>query len=175
MILILYLVWQQGSTPPSLLWTASDRTKVWPSLWRLDWRKDLFSSDIQVFEQFWQVCWRWVQDKTEATHASLVIIVNTKHSVENLTSTQVITIFYVFSVCVRRCDRILWYGTGLNQLSYVRGESRLSDHRPVYSVFTAEVESIDHSKIRNMSCPSSRIEVEELLPYSHGYTDLNFF
>ncbi|KAG0458344.1 hypothetical protein HPP92_023501 [Vanilla planifolia] len=37
------------------------------------------------------------------------------------------------------CDRILWYGRGLNQLSYVRGESRFSDHRPVYSIFVAEV------------------------------------
>ncbi|KAG9451952.1 hypothetical protein H6P81_004856 [Aristolochia fimbriata] len=36
------------------------------------------------------------------------------------------------------CDRILWYGRGLNQLSYVRGESRFSDHRPVYSIFAAE-------------------------------------
>ncbi|KAG8097730.1 hypothetical protein GUJ93_ZPchr0013g34040 [Zizania palustris] len=37
------------------------------------------------------------------------------------------------------CDRILWYGRGLNQLCYVRGESRFSDHRPVYSIFTAEL------------------------------------
>ncbi|KAK9083761.1 hypothetical protein Scep_030232 [Stephania cephalantha] len=70
------------------------------------------------------------------------------------------------------CDRILWYGRGLHQLSYVRGESRFSDHRPVYSIFTAEVESISHHRTkRNMS---SRIEVEELLPRSHGY-ELNFF
>ncbi|KAJ6685048.1 PHOSPHORIC MONOESTER HYDROLASE-RELATED [Salix purpurea] len=41
------------------------------------------------------------------------------------------------------CDRILWYGRGLHQLSYVRGESRFSDHRPVYGVFLAEVESIN--------------------------------
>ncbi|KAJ7972761.1 putative Type I inositol polyphosphate 5-phosphatase [Quillaja saponaria] len=33
------------------------------------------------------------------------------------------------------CDRILWYGRGLHQLSYVRGESKFSDHRPVYSIF----------------------------------------
>ncbi|KAG2402806.1 Type I inositol polyphosphate 5-phosphatase [Vigna angularis] len=39
------------------------------------------------------------------------------------------------------CDRILWYGRGLRQLSYVRGESRFSDHRPVYSMFLAEVEN----------------------------------
>ncbi|KAI7737827.1 hypothetical protein M8C21_028763 [Ambrosia artemisiifolia] len=32
------------------------------------------------------------------------------------------------------CDRILWYGQGLRQMSYVRGESRFSDHRPVYSI-----------------------------------------
>ncbi|GAV78379.1 Exo_endo_phos domain-containing protein [Cephalotus follicularis] len=74
------------------------------------------------------------------------------------------------------CDRILWYGRGLNQLSYVRGESRFSDHRPVYSVFVAEVESINRGRIKkSMSCSSSRIEVEELLPYSHGYNELDFY
>ncbi|MCD7448316.1 Type IV inositol polyphosphate 5-phosphatase 7 [Datura stramonium] len=72
------------------------------------------------------------------------------------------------------CDRILWHGGGLQQLSYVRGESRFSDHRPVFSVFLAEVESV-HSRLRKMSSSSSRIEVEELLPYSHGYTELCFF
>ncbi|OMP05099.1 Inositol polyphosphate-related phosphatase [Corchorus olitorius] len=71
------------------------------------------------------------------------------------------------------CDRILWYGRGLHQLSYVRGESKFSDHRPVYSVFSAEVESINRSRIKkNMSCTSARIEVEELLPQAHGYTEL---
>jgi len=74
-----------------------------------------------------------------------------------------------------RCDRILWYGEGLHQLSYVRGESRFSDHRPVYGIFWAEVES-PHGKLKkSMSCSRSRIELEELLPYSGGYTELNFF
>uniref|UniRef100_J3N2S1 Inositol polyphosphate-related phosphatase domain-containing protein n=1 Tax=Oryza brachyantha TaxID=4533 RepID=J3N2S1_ORYBR len=71
------------------------------------------------------------------------------------------------------CDRILWYGRGLSQLSYVRGESRFSDHRPVYSMFSAEVESINHSQIQKMSCSSSQLDIEELLPYSYGYTDIN--
>ncbi|XP_059625893.1 type I inositol polyphosphate 5-phosphatase 4-like [Cornus florida] len=74
------------------------------------------------------------------------------------------------------CDRILWYGRGLHQISYVRGESRFSDHRPVYSIFVAEVESINRNRIKkSMSCSSSRIEIEELLPHSNGYTSLNFF
>ncbi|GAA0171982.1 hypothetical protein Leryth_005792 [Lithospermum erythrorhizon] len=74
------------------------------------------------------------------------------------------------------CDRILWYGSGLQQLSYVRGESRFSDHRPVSTVFWAEVESVPNRLRKSMSCSSSRIEVEELLPpYSHGYTELCFF
>ena len=72
-----------------------------------------------------------------------------------------------------RCDRILWYGRGLSQLSYVRGESRFSDHRPVYSMFSAEVESINHSRIQKMSSWSSQLDIEELLPYSYGYTDIN--
>ncbi|XP_074316758.1 type I inositol polyphosphate 5-phosphatase 4-like [Silene latifolia] len=74
------------------------------------------------------------------------------------------------------CDRILWYGKGFRQLSYVRGESRFSDHRPVYSVFLAEVESSQQGRFRkSMSCSSARVEVEELLPYSHGYGGFNFY
>ncbi|KAK6141354.1 hypothetical protein DH2020_024904 [Rehmannia glutinosa] len=74
------------------------------------------------------------------------------------------------------CDRILWYGRGLQQLSYVRGESRFSDHRPVYSIFLAEVESINRNRIKkSMSYSSSRVEVEELLPYAHCYAQPNFF
>nr|XP_043629322.1 type IV inositol polyphosphate 5-phosphatase 7-like [Erigeron canadensis] len=73
------------------------------------------------------------------------------------------------------CDRILWYGRGLHQLSYVRGESRFSDHRPVYSLFWAEVELVHSRYRRTMSCSNSRIEVEELLPYANGYTELCFF
>ncbi|XP_004493900.1 type I inositol polyphosphate 5-phosphatase 8 [Cicer arietinum] len=38
------------------------------------------------------------------------------------------------------CDRILWKGEGLNQMLYVRGESKFSDHRPVYSLFSAQVD-----------------------------------
>ncbi|KAB2610004.1 type I inositol 1,4,5-trisphosphate 5-phosphatase CVP2 [Pyrus ussuriensis x Pyrus communis] len=37
------------------------------------------------------------------------------------------------------CDRIIWRGEGLKQHVYSRGESKLSDHRPVNAIFTAEV------------------------------------
>ncbi|XP_059306774.1 type IV inositol polyphosphate 5-phosphatase 9-like [Lycium ferocissimum] len=37
------------------------------------------------------------------------------------------------------CDRIIWFGKGLNQRQYSRGECKLSDHRPVQAIFTAEV------------------------------------
>uniref|UniRef100_A0A804I1E1 Inositol polyphosphate-related phosphatase domain-containing protein n=1 Tax=Musa acuminata subsp. malaccensis TaxID=214687 RepID=A0A804I1E1_MUSAM len=73
------------------------------------------------------------------------------------------------------CDRILWYGRGLSQLSYVRGESKLSDHRPVSSIFAAEVESINHSRIQNMDCAGSQVDIDELLQFSSGYTELSFF
>ncbi|KAE8730069.1 Type I inositol 1,4,5-trisphosphate 5-phosphatase CVP2 [Hibiscus syriacus] len=35
------------------------------------------------------------------------------------------------------CDRIIWYGTGLKQHVYNRGEENFSDHRPVKAIFTA--------------------------------------
>ncbi|CAH9111613.1 unnamed protein product [Cuscuta epithymum] len=74
------------------------------------------------------------------------------------------------------CDRILWFGGGLHQISYVRGESRFSDHRPVCSVFLAEVESINHNRFRkSFSYSSSRIEVEELLPRSHLNGEWNYY
>lgn len=38
------------------------------------------------------------------------------------------------------CDRILWCGKGIEQLSYCRGESKFSDHRPVSALFTAEID-----------------------------------
>lgn len=43
-----------------------------------------------------------------------------------------------------RCDRILWRGEGMKQLWYVRGESRFSDHRPVYSLFSVQVNASAH-------------------------------
>eukprot|EP01018_Ginkgo_biloba_P038611 Gb_30238 [translate_table: standard] len=67
------------------------------------------------------------------------------------------------------CDRILWYGKGLKQLSYVRGESRFSDHRPVYAVFMAEVEMLNISKLKEVLTNSSaKIEIEQLLPPNHS-------
>ncbi|KAG2605400.1 type I inositol polyphosphate 5-phosphatase 5-like [Panicum virgatum] len=45
------------------------------------------------------------------------------------------------------CDRILWHGDGIEQLQYLRGESRFSDHRPVCGVFAVEVDADDGSKI----------------------------
>ncbi|XP_015162609.1 type IV inositol polyphosphate 5-phosphatase 7-like isoform X2 [Solanum tuberosum] len=38
------------------------------------------------------------------------------------------------------CDRILWHGKGVKQLSYFRSESKFSDHRPVSALFSVLVE-----------------------------------
>lgn len=48
------------------------------------------------------------------------------------------------------CDRIVWLGKGIKQLSYKRTEARLSDHRPVNSVFLVEVEVFDHRKLQKV-------------------------
>lgn len=47
-----------------------------------------------------------------------------------------------------RCDRILWIGKGIKQVSYKRADIRLSDHRPVSSNFLVEVEVLDHRKLK---------------------------
>ncbi|KAK6942918.1 Endonuclease/exonuclease/phosphatase [Dillenia turbinata] len=56
------------------------------------------------------------------------------------------------------CDRILWKGEGLKQMWYVRGESKFSDHRPVYSLFSVQVKtpsSKDKSISSSISLPPS--------------------
>ncbi|KAL1219537.1 Type IV inositol polyphosphate 5-phosphatase 9 [Cardamine amara subsp. amara] len=48
------------------------------------------------------------------------------------------------------CDRIIWYGNGLKQHEYTRGETKISDHRPVKAIFTAEITVLRRGKnIRN--------------------------
>ena len=44
--------------------------------------------------------------------------------------------------CYCRCDRIIWFGEGMKQTQYARGESSLSDHRPVRAIFTADIKVI---------------------------------
>lgn len=78
------------------------------------------------------------------------------------------------------CDRILWYGRGLSQLCYVRGESRFSDHRPVYSIFTAEVEIPSQSAAHfgGITRSASLLGLDELPPYPtypRSYMDINFY
>ncbi|KVH95209.1 Endonuclease/exonuclease/phosphatase [Cynara cardunculus var. scolymus] len=46
------------------------------------------------------------------------------------------------------CDRILWLGKRIKQVSYDRADIRMSDHRPVSSVFAIEVEVFDPRKLR---------------------------
>ncbi|KAL0926920.1 hypothetical protein M5K25_003175 [Dendrobium thyrsiflorum] len=62
------------------------------------------------------------------------------------------------------CDRILWHGNGIAQLFYIRGESKLSDHRPVFAGFSVGVEVLDDRFRKEISASNMKVGVEELLP-----------
>ncbi|KAM0864261.1 hypothetical protein ACQ4PT_044056 [Festuca glaucescens] len=62
------------------------------------------------------------------------------------------------------CDRILWHGDGIAQLSYFRGESKFSDHRPVCGSFNVVVDKLDDKSKRRTPNTNIRIGAEELLP-----------
>jgi len=72
-----------------------------------------------------------------------------------------------------RCDRILWRGNGIDQLSYIRGESRFSDHRPVCAVFSVDVEvrSRNNRFRKGYSYTSPRLEYEDFIPQRHSFYD----
>ncbi|CAF2148329.1 unnamed protein product [Brassica rapa] len=46
------------------------------------------------------------------------------------------------------CDRILWLGKGIRQECYKRSEIRMSDHRPVTSIFNVGVEVFNQRKLQ---------------------------
>ena len=72
--------------------------------------------------------------------------------------------FYVLisSELICRCDRILWYGRGMNQVSYTSGDLKLSDHRPVSATFMAEVEVVCHRKLKKACHYPKNITMDQL-------------
>ncbi|CAA0838099.1 Type I inositol 1-4-5-trisphosphate 5-phosphatase 2 [Striga hermonthica] len=60
------------------------------------------------------------------------------------------------------CDRILWFGKGIKQLFYKRAEIKLSDHRPVSSMFLVEVEIFDQRKLQKALNFSSAVVHPEI-------------
>ncbi|GAA89592.1 SacI domain and endonuclease/exonuclease/phosphatase family protein [Aspergillus luchuensis IFO 4308] len=44
------------------------------------------------------------------------------------------------------CDRILWRGTNLRQINYGSADLRISDHRPVWAVFTCIINVVDEAR-----------------------------
>jgi hypothetical protein len=80
----------------------------------------------------------------------------------------------IFCYCIIfRCDRILWRGRSIEQLSYIRGESRFSDHRPVCAVFSVgvEVRSRNNRFRKGYSYTSPRPEYEDFIPQRHSFYD----
>ncbi|XP_022740048.1 type I inositol polyphosphate 5-phosphatase 5-like [Durio zibethinus] len=70
------------------------------------------------------------------------------------------------------CDRILWHGAGIEQLSYIRGESRFSDHRPVSAFFSVDVEvkrNFNNKFRKGYSCGVKRLEYEDFIPKRHSF------
>ncbi|KAH9606909.1 hypothetical protein KSS87_019743 [Heliosperma pusillum] len=67
------------------------------------------------------------------------------------------------------CDRILWSGIGIKQHFYKSAEMNLSDHRPVCSSFSIEVEVLDARKLkRTLHYNRAAIHPEVFPDESHG-------
>ncbi|GAB4848670.1 hypothetical protein Ancab_003382 [Ancistrocladus abbreviatus] len=72
------------------------------------------------------------------------------------------------------CDRLLWHGNGIEQVRYIRGESRFSDHRPVCALFSVEVNVRSKSTRyrKGYSCMGRRIDYDDsIIPHRHSFCD----
>ncbi|CAG7896232.1 unnamed protein product [Brassica rapa] len=71
------------------------------------------------------------------------------------------------------CDRILWRGERIEQLSYIRGESRFSDHRPVCAIFAVEVDvkSMNKGRLRKGYSSAAARLIEDCIPQRHSFYD----
>ncbi|KAG7946445.1 hypothetical protein I3843_14G039400 [Carya illinoinensis] len=66
------------------------------------------------------------------------------------------------------CDRILWHGTGIRQLSYIRRESKFSDHRPVCATFLVDV--VVSGGVKEGSAGSHmKVGIQQFLPSTSKY------
>ncbi|RWR78462.1 Type I inositol polyphosphate 5-phosphatase 5 [Cinnamomum micranthum f. kanehirae] len=72
------------------------------------------------------------------------------------------------------CDRILWHGNGMEQVSYTRGESRFSDHRPVCAIFLSGVElpSKEKGGRKPFYSAGERIQLHDCIPQRHSFYEL---
>ncbi|OIW10316.1 hypothetical protein TanjilG_28067 [Lupinus angustifolius] len=70
------------------------------------------------------------------------------------------------------CDRILWLGKGIKQLKYGSATNKLSDHRPVSSIFLVDVEVFDQHKLqRALNFTSTAVHPE---PEVYFMDDVDF-
>ncbi|KAL4599273.1 hypothetical protein ACB092_11G115700 [Castanea dentata] len=67
------------------------------------------------------------------------------------------------------CDRILWHGNGIRQLSYIRRESQFSDHRPVRATFLVDVDVASAGSRKGLSSSRLKFGIEEFLPQTRNY------
>lgn len=68
-----------------------------------------------------------------------------------------------------RCDRILWSGKGIKQHFYKRSEIKISDHRPVSSSFSIEVEALDPRKLQRTLHYNTAAIHPEIFPDADGH------
>ncbi|KAL8150566.1 hypothetical protein V2J09_020374 [Rumex salicifolius] len=62
------------------------------------------------------------------------------------------------------CDRILWSSKGTKQHFYRSVDIRMSDHRPVSSMFSIEIESVDNRKVHQVVNFSSAAVHPDVIP-----------
>lgn len=167
--------WQRSVLvlPELLISTADDGERNRKGLWGLERRQDPLCSYLQIHPKLRRIRRGDHQIQEEAQNASMVVHLKSQNS-------KLLLFFWHHPVELHnklqhiikcRCDRILWYGDGIEQLRYIRGESRFSDHRPVCALFKAQVETSDNGgRCRNgFSSVISRAPLFDVMPKRHSF------
>lgn len=119
---------------------AEDEADEGACITRLARRDDQICPHIQIYTKL-RLVLRMLSRKKgrKKAFSGMVNLFSRTAIVESSKRISITRFIYYRFLFLCRCDRIIWCGKGLKQHLYTRGESRLSDHRPVKAIFTVEV------------------------------------
>ncbi|KAJ1391349.1 Inositol polyphosphate-related phosphatase [Sesbania bispinosa] len=137
-----------------------------------DWQALLEKDQLRIEQRAGRVFKEWKEGKIYFAPTYKYLFNSDQYVAQTSKSKEKTTHSSLFEkrlhVTCNMCDRILWKGEGVEQLWYVRGESKFSDHRPVSSLFSVHVNLTTCKKMNHsVNVAASDVSMSRSCPSRH--------